>query len=209
MLLVALVVVAGAAAFLWVSSLASPQQRSDVVVAPTQRPIATQTPVPGTSPLASVPSGPMTPVNGISCDALESTLVHIHVHLAIFIDGEEHPVPYGVGIGRPWQVSDSTQGPFIEDGSCFYWVHTHSGNGVVHIESPVRRTFTLGDFFAIWRQPLSTTQVGPAQGEVITYVNGMRSDINPPDIRLTAHQRIQLDVGVDVPPYPFEFPPGD
>jgi hypothetical protein len=208
-LVFALGVIAGAAAILSLSAPATPQPRSEPVGLPTQRPVATSAPVPATNSQAAASPGPLAPINGISCDALESTLVHIHVHLAIFVDGEEQLVPFGIGIGRPWSVTDTDQGPFVDDGSCFYWVHTHSANGVVHIESPVRRTFSLGDFFAIWGQPLSTTQVGPAQGQVITYVNGMRSDINPPDIRLTSHQRIQLDVGEDVPPYPFDFPPGD
>jgi hypothetical protein len=73
----------------------------------------------------------------------------------------------------------------------------------------VRRRFTLGDFFAIWQVPLSTSQVGTAQGQVITYVNGQRSDTNPIDIPLLPHQRIQLDIGADVPPYQFDFRPGD
>jgi hypothetical protein len=157
----------------------------------------------------TTPSGPLPDVNGISCDALESTIVHIHVHLAIFIDGTEQQIPFGVGIGQPWQVSDSSQGPFVNNGSCFYWIHTHTGDGVLHVESPVRRRFTLGDFFAIWQVPLSATQVGSAQGQVITYVNGQRDSTNPSDIPLLPHERVQLDVGTDVPPYQFDFPPGD
>jgi hypothetical protein len=148
------------------------------------------------------------PVNGISCDALESTVVHIHVHLAIFINGEEQQIPFGVGIGQPWQVTDTGDGPFVADGSCFYWIHTHTDDGIIHIESPLRRRFTLGDFFAIWQVPLSTSQVGTAQGPVITYVNGQRSDMDATDIPLLPHERIQLDVGADVPPYQFDFPAG-
>jgi hypothetical protein len=154
-------------------------------------------------------SAPLPAVNGISCDALESTIFHIHIHLAIFFDGVEQAIPFGVGIGQPWQVSDSDQGPFVNDGSCFYWIHTHTEDGVIHIESPTRRSFTLGDFFAVWQEPLSAAQVGSRQGQVITYVNGVRDPTNPSDIRLTSHQRIQLDVGIDVPPYSFDFPPGD
>src|SRR5207248_11403284 len=136
-------------------------------------------------------------VNGISCDALESTIVHLHVHVAIFVDGEEQQIPFGIGIGQPWQVSDSDEGPFVDDGSCFYWIHTHTEDGVVHIESPVRRRFTLGDFFAVWQQPLSSTQVGLAQGAVITYVNGQRDSTSPADVPLLSHERIQLNVGAD------------
>src|SRR5207248_10764264 len=103
---------------------------------------------------------PLPAVNGISCDALESTIVHIHIHLAVFFDQEEQQIPFGVGIGQPWEVSESDEGPFVTDGACFYWIHTPTEDGIVHIESPVRRTFTLGDFFAVWQQTLSATQVG-------------------------------------------------
>jgi hypothetical protein len=147
-------------------------------------------------------------INGISCDALEATIFHIHVHVAIFVNGAEQVIPFGVGIGQPWQVSDSAEGPFVDDGTCFYWLHTHTEDGVVHIESPVRRTFTLGDFFAIWQVPLSANQMGPIQGSVIAYVNGSKVDGDPSDIPLTQHAQIQLDSGQDVAPYVFRFPPG-
>jgi hypothetical protein len=184
-----------------------PQAAAAPTVAITARPASTLIPSAANSRRGL--AAPLPVVNGISCDALESTIVHIHVHLAIFFDGVEVSIPYGVGIGQPWQVSSSDQGPFVDDGSCFYWMHTHTEDGVIHIESPVRRSFTLGDFFAVWQETLSATQVGPQQGQVITYVNGVRDQTNPSDIRLTSHQRIQLDVGIDVPPYSFDFPPGD
>ena len=200
---VLLLLVGAAGALLLTSSQQRPQSSASATGAPvTTAPVAVNA-----APAAT--GGRLPAVNGISCDALESTVVHIHVHLAIFINGEEQQVPYGVGIGQPWNISDSEEGPFVDNGSCFYWLHTHTGDGVVHIESPVRRRFTLGDFFAVWQLPLSATQVGPAQGQVITYINGQRDATNPPDIPLLPHARIQLDVGGDVPPLAFDFPPGD
>jgi hypothetical protein len=193
-----LVAVLGAAAALL---LAPTPQRTPAT--PTAAPVAA-----ANARQASV-SAPLPQINGITCDALESTVVHIHAHLAIFVNAEEQQIPFGVGIGQPWDVADSEEGPFVDNGSCFYWLHTHTQDGVVHIESPVRRRFMLGDFFAIWQLPLSATQVGPAQGQVIMYVNGQRDNTNPPQVILLPHARIQLDVGGDVPPYAFEFPPGD
>ena len=116
--------------------------------------------------------------------------------------------PYGIGIGKPWQVQQSTGGPFVGAGSCFYWLHTHTDDGIIHIESPVQRTFTLGDFFAIWGQPLSSSQAASATGPVIAYVNGELSSGDPSQITLRAHELIQLDVGDETPPQPFTFPPG-
>ena len=71
------------------------------------------------------------------------------------------------------------------------WLHTHTADGINNIESPVRRTFTLGDFFAIWGQPLSSTQVATAQGPVIAYLNGVRWSADPDEIRLEAHDLVQ------------------
>ncbi len=229
-LLAILMFVAGVAVALLVTA-PRPGSPTAASSAPTQAPAAAQAQPggqsPGGRPGQSGPSGqaplgqapqsqgrpgvpaPSPAVNGISCDALESTIFHIHVHLAVFFDGEEQQIPFGIGIAQPWQVSDSDEGPFVDDGACFYWMHTQTEDGIIHIEAPVRRPFTLGDFFAIWQQPLSASQVGPKQGQVIVYVNGQRDQTNPPDIRLLPHQRIQLDVGVDVPPYQFDFPPGD
>jgi len=206
-----LLVVAGVAVgvVLGTAQLRAQQAASAAAVATAiSRPTAAATGA-GAATRTAAASGPLPDVNGISCDALESTIVHIHVHLAIFIDGSEQQVPFGVGIGQPWQVSDSSQGPFVDDGSCFYWIHTHTEDGVLHVESPVRRRFTLGDFFAIWQVPLSASQVGSAQGQVIAYVNGQRDSTTPSDIPLLPHERIQLNVGTDVPPYQFDFPPGD
>jgi hypothetical protein len=205
-LLAIIAVVAGAAVFLFAMPSPAPAPRATAQPQPTQQ--AALAPAAPSGKPGGVPAA-MPTVRGISCDALESTLFHIHVHLAIFVAGQEQQVPFGVGVGQPLQVANGRLGPFVEDGSCFYWLHTHTQDGVVHIESPVRRTFTLGDFFAIWQQPLSATQVGPAQGPVIVYLNGARVTTNPADIPLTSHALIQLDVGDDVPPVHFEFAPGD
>ncbi|MGI9146591.1 MAG: hypothetical protein ACR2IK_08625 [Chloroflexota bacterium] len=209
--MVALVVVLGAAlALVW------PTIRPDSPPVANAAATAQSRPTPASGAAAASNSGrtplaaaPLPLVNGVPCDMLESTIFHIHAHLALFVDGQEQVVPFGVGIGQPWQVSDSGEGPFVTGGACFYWIHTHTQDGVVHIESPIRRSFTLGDFFAIWHQPLSSTQMGPLQGAIIAYVNGQRVDTNPADIRLLPHERIQLDMGQDVPPAGFDFPPGD
>ena len=200
-----LFVLGAATALFWSSTQQRGQQLNTANAAAT----ALSRPTAASVPIASVAGARSPDVNGISCDALESTIVHIHVHLAIFIDGDEQLIPFGVGISQPWQVSDRGDGPFVVDGGCFYWLHTHSDDGVIHVESPARRRFTLGDFFAIWQVPLAADQVGPSHGQVITYVNGQRESNTPTDITLLPHEQIQLDVGVDVPPYYFEFGPGD
>ena len=152
-------------------------------------------PIPNVAPLAdtsSMVTGEN--VDGIGCLGSEQTLFHIHAHLAVFVNGVERQVPYGVGIVGA-QTESTPEGAFVANGTCFYWLHTHSADGIIHIESPAQRTYTLGDFFDIWGQPLGPHQVGPATGPVTALYNGKVYDANPRDIPLNAHAQIQLEVG--------------
>ena len=133
-------------------------------------------------------------VDGIACQQSEQTLFHIHARLTIFFDGKPKRVPAGVGIANP-EISPTPEGPFVAGGSCFAWLHTHAADGVVHIESPVQRTYTLGNFFDVWGQPLSRTRVGPARGHVTALVDGQVWRGDPRAIPLQAHAQIQLEVG--------------
>ncbi len=166
-------------------------------------------PVPSAAPLASAAtSASGQKVDGISCQSSEQTLFHIHAHLTIFVNGAPRQVPAAIGI--PGARAQSTpQGPFIASGTCFYWLHTHAADGVIHIESPVQRTYTLGDFFDEWGQPLGPGQVGPARGQVTAIYNGQAYRGNPRNIPLTAHAQIQLEVGTPlIAPISITWPSG-
>jgi hypothetical protein len=152
-------------------------------------------PVPGAAPLASAAtSASGQAVDGISCQTSEQTLFHIHAHLTIFVNGVPRQVPAAIGIPGA-QAQNTPNGPFIASGTCFYWLHTHAADGIIHIESPVQRTYTLGDFFDEWGQPLGPGQAGPATGHVTVLYNGQVYQGNPRNIPLTAHAQIQLEVG--------------
>jgi hypothetical protein len=148
-------------------------------------------------------------VDGVGCLTGEQVAYHIHVHLSVFVHGQPRQLPAGIGIVGPRHVQSTPGGAFVDSGSCFYWLHTHAADGLIHVESPVPHDFTLGDFFDIWRQPLNATAVGPARGAVTVFVDGRKILTNPRDITLTAHKLIELDVSTPlVPPSPLTFPPG-
>jgi hypothetical protein len=152
-------------------------------------------PAPSAAPLA--PAGSPSPgqtVDGISCQGGEQTLFHIHTHLTIFVNGTPLQIPAGVGISSP-QTQQTSAGPYVGSGACFSWLHTHASDGIIHIESPVQRTFTLGNFFDVWGQPLSANQVGPVRGPVTAFYNGKHYIGNPQNIPLGRYTQIQLDVG--------------
>jgi hypothetical protein len=166
-------------------------------------------PIPTAPDLASTSAGATAgSVDGVQCLGAEQLLFHIHAHLTVYVNGSARRIPYGIGIPGA-QVQQTPAGPYVGGGSCFYWLHSHAADGIIHIESPVQRTFTLGDFFDVWGQKLNSTRVGPAAGRVTAIYNGQLYRANPRDIPLTAHAQIQLDVGRPlVGPVRIAFPSG-
>jgi hypothetical protein len=134
-------------------------------------------------------------IDGITCGPVEKVAFHIHAHLAIFVDGKQKQIPYGIGIGPQYSGQQYSAGPFVTGGTCFMWLHTHTADGIIHMEAPKQITFNLGDFFDIWGIKLSATQVGPAKGKVTALVDGKVVGGNPRSIVLKDHELIQLDVG--------------
>jgi len=125
------------------------------------------------------------PNDGISCQTMEGAVFHIHPHLTLLDHGKAVEVPANIGI----------------PGRCLYWLHTHTNDGIIHVESPQFGDFTLGEFFDIWGQPLSATAAGPAHvrtGQLKVYVNGTPYRGNPRKIVFAQHTDIVLEAG---PPY--------
>src|SRR5919199_923190 len=84
-------------------------------------------------------------IDGIQCNPIEHVAFHIHTHLDIFINGKSFTVPSQIGIKS--------------DERCLYWLHTHDDTGIIHIEAPEKRDFTLGQFFDIWNEKFSNSQI--------------------------------------------------
>lgn len=116
-----------------------------------------QGPSPSTSTGLSPASGQT--VDGMECTASEQLVFHIHSYLEIYVDGKPVTVPPGAGIVAP---AASGETALASNGlkTCLYPLHVHDGEpNIIHIESPIQKTYTLGNFFDIWGQPLSATQV--------------------------------------------------
>jgi len=133
-------------------------------------------------------------VDGVQCAPIEQLVYHIHAHLQVYVDGHPRALPAAIGLIGP-VAEQTTYGPFYGAERCYYWLHTHAGDGVIHIESPSVRVYTLGNFFDEWRQPLSRTQVAGAKGKVTAFLNGKPWTQPPRAIPLLPHASIELDVG--------------
>lgn len=143
------------------------------------------------------------PIDGIACGEQEYATLHVHSHLAIFHNGKQIQVPQYIGFA-----------PSI-GGGCLYWIHTHDGSGIIHLEAPdiapkQGGPFTLGMVFDIWGQPLQADDVAGMVGTVTAFVNGAKYDGDLRAIPLGAHQQIVLEIGTPVVPPPnYAFPPND
>jgi hypothetical protein len=160
------------------------------------------------APLApATTTSPGAKIDGvIECAPLEQLAYHIHIHLQVYVAGGSRALPAGIGLLQPVIAQQTPDGPFYGATHCYYWLHTHASDGIIHVESPTPRIYTLGNFFDEWRQPLSPTQVASASGKVTAFVNGKRWTKSPRDIPLQPHFQIQLDVGTPVVPYkPISF----
>ena len=145
------------------------------------------------------------PVDGIEGSSREMLLVHIHAHLALFFNGQQIAIPCGIGIVKPFRIVNG----FVGVGSGFYWLHTHDATGIIHIESPDTRSYSLGNFFDIWGQPLSVGGVAGLNGSVCAFVDGKVYSGDPRAIRFGPHTQITLEVGGPlVPPPVYVFPNG-
>jgi hypothetical protein len=137
-------------------------------------------------------------VDGIQCEPMAQLAYTSYAHLQVYVDGHSRAVPGGIGLVGP-QPKLSSNGLSYSAATCMYWLHTRAADGLIEVQSPVSRRFTLGDLFAIWNQPLSSRRVARARGAVTATLDGVRWHGNPGTIPLTEHADIQLAVGEPVP----------
>jgi hypothetical protein len=124
-------------------------------------------------------------IDGIECAEAEQFAFHIHTQFNITINNQSYPIPAGIG---------------IIPNNCIYWMHTHDESGLIHIESPIKKEFTLGQFLDIWNRFNSSDTVvqyitnNNINGTILVYINGtqMNNSTDHRDIELKDRGNISL-----------------
>ena len=107
-------------------------------------------------------------VDGIEALEREMLKTHFHSHLALFYRGEQIAIPYGIGIVQPFEAHDG----FVDSAKAIYWIHTHDATGIIHVESPDGRRYTLGNFFDLTSISLPIPGSGLPAGLMLMARNG-------------------------------------
>ncbi len=141
---------------------------------------------------------------------MEGEVLHIHQHLDLLVHGKPVAVPANIGINQ--------QAGWLSA------IHTHDTTGIMHVESPFKATFTLGEFFDVWGVRFTASCLGSYCTDVDehatstpntlkVYVNGEPYTGDPRILALGEHQEITIIYGTvaEIPatiPSSYAFPEG-
>ena len=140
---------------------------------------------------------------GLQVLTAEGQVQHTHQHLDLFVDGARVTVAAGIGI-------DTTAGIIAP-------IHTHDATGIIHVESPVVRDFTLGQVFDVWGVKFDAHCLGDTcdgNGRVLSvFVNGQPVTGDPRALVLQSHLEIVVAIGTTAQlpsplPSSYQFPAG-
>lgn len=122
---------------------------------------------------------------GLPALSAEGTVLHIHQHIDIFVNGKQIAIPADIGINSPAE--------FISP------LHTHDPSGIIHVESPTVETFTLGQFFDIWGVKFTSECLGDycsvEDRKLQVFINGQEKTGDFRSIALESHQEIVVTFG--------------
>jgi hypothetical protein len=127
---------------------------------------------------ANFPNDDLLTIDGIECAEAEQFAFHIHTQFNITINNQSYPIPAGIGI------------------------IPNDESGLIHIESSIKKEFTLGQFLDIWNRFNSSDTVvqyitnNNINGTILVYINGtqMNNSTDHRDIELKDRGNITLTI---------------
>lgn len=133
-------------------------------------------------------------VERLGCPPPGDESYHAHALLSVFVDGKAVTVPQNIGIS-PRAAGHSS-------------LHTHTPDGVIHMEADDPFPYKLSDVFAVWGVKFGEGQLGgmtAADGKVLeVYENGELAD-DPASVVLDEGDNIVVGFGADGS-FPTEVP---
>lgn len=138
---------------------------------------------------------------GLTFSAMEGDVLHTHQHLDIFIEGQKTTVPANIGVSQ-------IAGGMTE-------LHTHSADGILHVEAPKNQRYTLGQFMTAWGVKFTSDQIGGYKNDgekrLRVYSNGQLVEGDPREVALEQKQKLVITYGTEAQlpnpvPATYEFP---
>jgi len=141
-------------------------------------------------------------IDGIACEPMGRATYRPYCDLTLIDHGR--PVVLPAGIGLP-------SSPAIHGGRCSYGLQTRTSSGVIRVESPTTRVYTLGQFCDIWSHTadvdvrsvdatfVRTLRATPASA-IHIYVNGRAVGSDVETVTLADHEVITIEIGMPLAP---------
>jgi hypothetical protein len=136
------------------------------------------------------------PIGRFNCVINPPQALAFRAHLSILVNNEPQKIPLYLGASpRP-------------PTHCFFAIHTHDSSGRIHVTPAAPGTFTLGELFEIWGQPLTNTNVAGISGlpvEIYVTDDGTSTKIEDTDwagIELKPHREITIELGTPLTEIP-------
>lgn len=141
-------------------------------------------------------------VDGYACGPAGQN--YTYAHLNIYRNGTLLSLPQNIGVVAPTATSQR---------GCLYPAHTRDTSGKIHLDAG--KLLTLGQFFDIWGQPLSSANVaGITDQPIKIYTNDGGNFVqymgDPAALQILPHREITIVAGTDVaqiPTYNWINPP--
>jgi hypothetical protein len=120
---------------------------------------------------------------GVPFASTEQLAYHVHEHLVIYVNGNQVAVPASIGIESTGLAA----------------MHTHDASGIIHVESPTKTTYSLGQFFDDWGVRFTKTCIGGycdgGANRLRVYLDGKLYAGDPTLLPLTQHEEIAVTYG--------------
>jgi hypothetical protein len=132
------------------------------------------------------------PIGPFTCVVNTPDAFEFDVHLSILVNNEPQRIPTYLGAST-----------LAAGGHCFYTIHSHESSGRIHVTPDAAGTFTLGQLFQIWNQPLTNTNLAGITGlpiEIFVTDNGVVTKVEEADwTNIELRNRREITIGVGTP----------